>query len=76
VRGAVRLSRVHLDLAAEVGRGRAFEPVKRHYAGIQVAAGAVLVAMGALVVSGELFRLNIEVQRFLDRFDLNFFQSV
>ncbi len=29
-----------------------------------------------LVVTGELFRLNIEVQAFLDRFGLNFFQSV
>jgi cytochrome c-type biogenesis protein len=58
------------------GARRAFAPVKRHYAAIQVAAGAVLVVMGVLVISGELFRLNIEVQRFLDGFDLNFFQSV
>ena len=49
---------------------------KRHYAAIQVGAGAVLVAMGVLVLTGELFRLNIEVQQFLDRFGLNFFQSV
>jgi len=28
------------------------------------------------VLSGELFRLNIEVRRFLDRFDLKFFQDV
>jgi len=27
-------------------------------------------------LSGELFRLNIEVRRFLDRFDLKFFQDV
>jgi cytochrome c-type biogenesis protein len=49
---------------------------KRHYAAIQVGSGAVLVAMGVLVMTGELFRLNIEVQQFLDRFDLNFFQRV
>jgi cytochrome c-type biogenesis protein len=55
---------------------RSFGFFKRHYAGIQVASGAVLVAMGVLVLSGELFRLNIEVQQFLDRFDLNFFQDV
>jgi len=55
---------------------RSFAFFKRHYGAIQVGAGAVLVAMGVLVLSGELFRLNIEVQQFLDRWDLNFFQSV
>jgi cytochrome c-type biogenesis protein len=55
---------------------RSFQFFKRHYAAIQVSSGAVLVAMGVLVVTGELFRLNVEVQQFLDRFDLNFFQSV
>jgi cytochrome c-type biogenesis protein len=55
---------------------RSFGFFKRHYAGIQVASGLVLVAMGILVLSGELFRLNIEVQQLLDRFDLNFFQDV
>ncbi len=55
---------------------RAFGFFKRHYAAIQGGAGIVLVAMGVLVLTGELFRLNIEVQQFLDRYDLNFFQSV
>jgi cytochrome c-type biogenesis protein len=55
---------------------RAFGFFKRHYAAIQVGSGVVLVAMGVLVLSGELFRLNIEVQQFLDRYGLNFFQSV
>jgi cytochrome c-type biogenesis protein len=55
---------------------RAFGFFKRHYAAIQVGSGLVLIAMGVLVVNGELFRLNIEVQQFLDRFDLNFFQSI
>jgi cytochrome c-type biogenesis protein len=55
---------------------RSFGFFKRHYAAIQLGSGAVLIAMGVLVVTGELFRLNIEVQQFLDRFDLNFFQSV
>jgi cytochrome c-type biogenesis protein len=55
---------------------RAFGFFKRHYAAIQLGAGAVLVAMGVLVITGKLFRLNIEVQQFLDRFDLNFFQDV
>ena len=53
-----------------------FDWIKRHYAAIQVASGLVLVAMGMLVYSNELFRLNAEVQQALDSFDLNFFQSV
>ena len=55
---------------------RAFGFFKRHYAAIQITSGLVLVAMGVLVLSGELFRLNIEVQQFLDRYGLNFFKSV
>ena len=55
---------------------RAFGFFKRHYALIQASAGMVLVAMGVLVLTGELFRLNIEVQQFLDRYGLNFFKSV
>lgn len=49
---------------------------KRHYLPLQLGAGTVLVAMGVLVVTGQLFRLNIEVQQFLDGYGLNFFQSV
>jgi cytochrome c-type biogenesis protein len=55
---------------------RAFGFFKRHYAAVQVGSGLVLVAMGGLVLTGELFRLNIEIQQFLDRYGLNFFQSV
>jgi len=55
---------------------RAFGFFKRHYAAIQLASGAVLVAMGVLVLTGELFRLNIQAQQFLDDVGLNFFQSV
>jgi cytochrome c-type biogenesis protein len=50
--------------------------IKRHYAVIQVVSGLVLVAMGVLVYTNELFRLNAEVQQALDALDLNFFQSV
>lgn len=55
---------------------RAFGFFKRHYGVIHGAAGLVLVVMGILVVTGELFRLNVEVQQFLDRLGLNFFKSV
>jgi len=55
---------------------RAFGFFKRHYAAIQAGAGLVLVAMGVLVLTGELFRLNIELQQFLARYGLNFFTKV
>jgi cytochrome c-type biogenesis protein len=55
---------------------RAFGFFKRHYAAIQAGSGLVLVGMGVLVLTGELFRLNIEAQQFLERVGLNFFQSV
>jgi cytochrome c-type biogenesis protein len=55
---------------------RSFAWVKRHYRAIQIASGTVLVAMGVLVYTNELFRLNIEAQRFLDQFGLNFFQEI
>jgi cytochrome c-type biogenesis protein len=55
---------------------RSFGFFKRHYATIQVGAGVVLVAMGVLVLTDELARLNVEVQALLDRLGLNFFQDV
>jgi len=55
---------------------RAFGFFKRHYTAIQSISGAVLIAMGILVLNGELFRINIEVQQFLDGLNLNFFQSI
>lgn len=55
---------------------RSFGWIKRHYAAIQVGSGAILIAVGVLVLTNELFRLNIEIQQALDGLDLNFFQSV
>ena len=55
---------------------RAFAFFKRHYAAVQISSGVMLIAMGVLVVTGELFRLNIEVQKLLDGWGLNFFQSI
>lgn len=49
---------------------------RRHYQAIQVIAGVSLVAMGFLVLSGELFRLNIEAQQTLESLGLNFYQSI
>jgi cytochrome c-type biogenesis protein len=55
---------------------RAFAVVKRNF-GILMGVGAViLIAMGVLIWTGELFRLNIEAQRVLDDLGLNFFNEV
>jgi cytochrome c-type biogenesis protein len=54
----------------------AFAAVKSHYPAIIATGGLILVAMGVLVFTGELFQLNIEAQKFLDRFGLNFFADV
>lgn len=65
-----------LSALAFSGAQRSFEFLRRHYAGIQVGSGLLLVAMGVLVVSGELFRLNIEVRQALDGIGLDFWQSL
>lgn len=54
----------------------AFAAVKRHYAAIVAAGGVILIGMGVLVFTGELWQLNLEAQRFLDRFGLNFWAEV
>jgi cytochrome c-type biogenesis protein len=54
----------------------AFAWVKRHYAVINGTSGGLLIAIGVLVVTGQLFELNIEAQKLLDQLDLNFFQDV
>lgn len=51
----------------------AFAWVKRHYAVIVAGGGAVLMAMGVLVWTGELFQLNIQAQQALSQLGINFF---
>ena len=63
------------SLAYTVGTLR-FSWLRRRYPLVQVASGIVLVAMGALVLSGDLFRLNIQVQQALDGLGLNIWQSL
>lgn len=54
----------------------AFDAVKRHYRGIIAAGGLVLIVMGWLVFTGELFRLNVEAQQALDDLGLNFWSEI
>jgi cytochrome c-type biogenesis protein len=53
-----------------------FAAIKRHYAAIIVAGGLILIAMGVLVYTNELFQLNIEAQKLLERVGLDFFNEV
>ena len=50
--------------------------VKRHYAVIVAAGGAILVVMGVLIVSGELTQLNVEAQKLLDGLGLDFLYGI
>ncbi len=55
---------------------RLFDVVKRHYALIIAAGGAILVVMGVLILTGELTRLNVEAQRLLDELGLDFLYGI
>ena len=54
----------------------AFAVVKRHYQAIVVTGGAIMVAMGVLIWTGELTQLNIEAQRLMSELGLDFWNSV
>ena len=51
----------------------AFAAVKRHYQAIIATGGAILIAMGVLIWTGELTQLNGEAQRWLSELGLNIF---
>ncbi len=54
----------------------AFAVVKRHYNVIVAFGGVILIAMGVLIWTGELFRINIEVQKWMSDIGLDFWNSV
>jgi len=54
----------------------AFAVVKRHYQAIVAVGGVILIAMGVLIWTGELFQLNIEAQRWLSDLGLDFWNEV
>jgi cytochrome c-type biogenesis protein len=53
-----------------------FAAVKRHYAIIVAAGGAILIVMGVLILTGELTQLNIEAQKVLDQVGLDFLTGI
>ena len=54
----------------------AFAVVKRHYQAIVAVGGVILIAMGILIWTGELFQLNIEAQNWLEKSGVSFWNSV
>lgn len=52
------------------------EPIRRHYGLVIAAGGVILIGMGILVLTGELFRLNIEIQQWLEGLGLDFWNEV
>ena len=54
----------------------AFKRVRAHYRAIQAVAGALLVAMGGLLLSGYLYLLNVYAQRALRAFGLDWWTSL
>jgi cytochrome c-type biogenesis protein len=54
----------------------AFAVVKRHYQAIVATGGLILIAMGVLIWTGQLFQLNIEAQNWLSSVGLNFWSQV
>jgi cytochrome c-type biogenesis protein len=54
----------------------AFAVVKRHYQAIVATGGLILIAMGVLIWTGQLFQLNIEAQTWLSSLGLNFWNQV
>jgi cytochrome c-type biogenesis protein len=54
----------------------AFAVVKRHYQAIVAVGGVILIGMGILIWTGELFQLNIEVQSWAEGLGIDFWNSV
>jgi cytochrome c-type biogenesis protein len=54
----------------------AFAVVKRHYRAIVAVGGAILIGMGILIWTGEIYQLNIEIQSWMERSGLDFYNEV
>jgi cytochrome c biogenesis protein CcdA len=54
----------------------AFAVVKRHYQAIVAVGGLILIAMGVLIWTGEVSRLNLEAQNWLESSGIDFWNSV
>jgi hypothetical protein len=54
----------------------AFSVIKRHYQAIVAVGGAILIAMGILILNGDLTQLNIEAQNWMSELGLDFWNGV
>ena len=54
----------------------AFAVIKRHYQAIVATGGVILIAMGVLIWTGQLFQLNIEAQNWLEGLGVDFWNQV
>lgn len=54
----------------------AFAVIKRHYSVIIAIGGVILIAMGILILTGELYRINVEIQNWMTRTGIDFWNSV
>jgi cytochrome c-type biogenesis protein len=54
----------------------AFAVVKRHYQAIVAVGGLILIAMGVLILTGNITQLNIEAQNWLSELGLDFWNDV
>jgi cytochrome c-type biogenesis protein len=54
----------------------AFAVVKRHYQAIVAVGGLILIGMGILILNGELFQLNSEIQNWAEGAGIDFWNSV
>lgn len=54
----------------------AFAVIKRHYGLIIATGGVILIVMGILIWTGELYRINIEIQNWMSGVGLDFWSSV
>jgi cytochrome c-type biogenesis protein len=53
-----------------------FRFFRDHYTAITVVSGVILVAMGVLLFTNELFRLNAEALQLMDDLNVNFFTEL
>ncbi len=54
----------------------AFRWLRDRWTVVTALSGLVLIAMGVLLLTGELTRLNVEAQQALDSIGLNFFNDI
>ncbi|HEU4706717.1 MAG TPA: cytochrome c biogenesis protein CcdA [Solirubrobacterales bacterium] len=54
----------------------AFAVIKRHYQAIVAVGGVILIGMGFLILSGEISRLNLEAQSWLEQSGIGFFNQI